>query len=109
MLSLSKLIEPFSIEDIRKLLESLKSINLTNSDISVLKEVVKESSEELQGAQNVLKKINVTNLPLIVENLNLLGIQLTDFITNPGIFFEFLGDPEKSAILVELQSFLPRY
>ena len=29
----------------------------------------------------------------------LLGIELTDFITNPGIFFDFLDDPVKLGVL----------
>ena len=62
--------------------------------MAVLEEVSKTSVQDLKDVEKVLMKINVTNLPTIVEKLDMLGIQLTDFITNPGIFFEFLGDPE---------------
>ena len=47
--------------------------------------------------------INIDGTPI-----DLLEIQLTDLITNPAIFFEFLGDPVKSAVLVELQELLPK-
>ena len=106
--ALTSLIEPLSTDELSNLLEAVNSVNLTNKDFAVLQEVAKTSGEDLKAAEKVLKKINVTNLPLIMEKLGVLEIQLTDFITNPGIFFEFLGDPEKSAILVELQTLLPR-
>ena len=105
---MTSLIEPLSTDELSNLLEAVNSVNLTNKDFAVLQEVAKTSGEDLKAAEKVLKKINVTNLPLIMEKLGVLEIQLTDFITNPGIFFEFLGDPEKSAILVELQTLLPR-
>ena len=72
----------------------------TDADLAVLEEVSKEE---------VLKKIDVNNLPAIVDKLELLEIDLNDFITNPGIFFEFLDDPVKSLILLELNEILPTF
>ena len=58
---------------------------------------------------SVLGKIKLENLPAISANLGQLGLQLSDFIVNPGVFFAFLGDPSKSKLLVELQGLLPRW
>lgn len=83
--------------------------NLTDSDINILVEVGTTSAPTLKKAQKVVGKIDFDNMPAISEKLDLLGIELTDLITNPGIFFEFFGDPEKSAILVDLQALLPKF
>ena len=109
MTSLSSLVAPFTTSELTNLLAAARKANLTDKDLAVLEEVSKTSVEDLKEVEKVLMKINVTNLPAIVEKLDMLGIQLTDFITNPGIFFEFLGDPVKSAILVDLQTLLPMY
>ena len=107
--SLSSLVAPFTTSELTNLLGAARKANLTDKDMAVLEEVSKTSVEDLRNVEKVLMKINVTNMPAIVDKLDLLGIQLTDLITNPGIFFEFLGDPEKSQILVDLQTLLPRY
>ena len=107
--SLSSLVAPFTTSELTNLLGAARKANLTDKDMAVLEEVSKTSVEDLKNVEKVLMKINVTNMPEIVAKLDLLGIQLTDLITNPGIFFEFLGDPEKSQILVDLQTLLPRY
>eukprot|EP00092_Neocalanus_flemingeri_P003197 GFUD01003416.1.p1 GENE.GFUD01003416.1~~GFUD01003416.1.p1 ORF type:complete len:1055 (+),score=218.84 GFUD01003416.1:46-3210(+) len=107
--ALSSLVAPFTTSELTNLLAAARKANLTDKDMAVLEEVSKTSVEDLKDVEKVLMKINVTNLPAIVEKLDLLEIQLTDLITNPGIFFEFLGDPVKSAILVDLQTLLPRF
>ena len=48
-------------------------------------------------------------MPEISSRLDELGIELTDLITNPNIFFEFLDDPIKSLILLELNEILPTF
>ena len=106
--SISSLIAPFTTNELSTLLGAARKANLTEKDLAVLEEISRTSVEELEGAGKVLAKINVTNMPLIKKKLDALEIQLTDFITNPGIFFDFLGDPEKSQILVDLQTLLPR-
>ena len=107
--SLSSLVAPFTTSELTNLLGAARKANLTDKDMLVLEEVSKTSVEDLKDVEKVLMKINVTNMPEIVSKLGMLGIQLTDLITNPGIFFEFLGDEEKSKILVDLQGLLPRY
>ena len=56
----------------------------------------------------MLAKINPDNLPGINENLEKLGIKLSQFISDPGVFLSFFGDPEKSKLLVNLQKLLPK-
>ena len=90
------------------MLGAARKANFTDKDMAVLEEVSKTAVDDLKDVEKVMMKINLTNMPEIVNKLELLGIQLTDLITNPGIFFEFLGDEEKSKILVDLQSLLPR-
>ena len=107
--SLAKLVGPFSVGELVTLLGAARQANLTDKDLKVLEEVAKTSVEDLANVERVLMKINFENLPEISRLLDLLGIQLTDLITNPGIFFEFFGDEEKSAILVELQTLLPKF
>ena len=97
------------VDQIQSLVEAAQMANITLKDLTVLGEVAKTGSDSLEDAQKVLNKINFDNMPEISRLLDLLGIQLTDLITNPGIFFEFFGDEEKSAILVELQSLLPKF
>ncbi len=63
----------------------------------------------VSAVASVLGKIKLENLPAIARNLAQLGLKLSDLIANPGVFLAFLGDPTKSALLVELQSLLPRY
>ena len=97
------------VDQIQSLVEAAQTANITLKDLTVLGEVAKTGADSLEDAQKVLNKINFDNMPEISRLLDLLGIQLTDLITNPGIFFEFFGDEEKSAILVELQSLLPKF
>ena len=97
------------IDQMQSLVEAAQMANITMKDLTVLGEVAKTGADSLEDAQKVLNKINFDNMPEISRLLDLLGIQLTDLITNPGIFFEFFGDEEKSAILVELQSLLPKF
>ena len=54
-------------------------------------------------------KIDMNNLPAIVSKLDEIGIELTDLITNPGIFFDFLDDPVKLGVLTDLQELLPKF
>ena len=97
------------VKQMESLVEAAQEANITLKDLTVLGEVAKTGADSLEDAQKVLNKINFENMPEISRLLDLLGIQLTDLITNPGIFFEFFGDEEKSAILVELQSLLPKF
>ena len=53
-------------------------------------------------------KINPDNLPEIMENLDGLGIQLSQFISDTTLIFKFFGDPEKRDLLVNLQRLLPK-
>ena len=61
------------------------------------------------NAEKVLMKIDMNNLPAIVSKLDKIGIELTDFITNPGIFFNFLDDAVKLGVLTDLQELLPKF
>ena len=97
------------VDQIQSLVEAAQTADINLKDLTVLGEVAKTGADNLEDAQKVLNKINFDNMPEISRLLDLLGIQLTDLITNPGIFFEFFGDEEKSAILVELQSLLPKF
>ena len=97
------------VKQMESLVEAAQEANITLKDLTVLGEVAKTGADSLEDAQKVLNKINFENMPEISRLLDLLGIQLTDLITNPGIFFEFFGDEEKSAILVELQALLPKF
>lgn len=107
--SLQKLVAPFEISELMTLLTAFRNVNFTDNDLKVLEEISKTSVDDLKAAEKVLMKIDVNNLPAIVAKLDQLEIKLTDFITNPGIFFDFLGDEEKSAILVDLQGLLPQF
>ena len=107
--SLQKLVAPFEISELMTLLTAFRNANFTENDLKVLEEISKTSVDDLKAAEKVLMKIDVNNLPAIVAKLDQLEIKLTDFITNPGIFFDFLGDEEKSAILVDLQGLLPQF
>ena len=90
------------------MLGAARKANFTDKDMAVLEEFSKTAGDVLSDAEKVLRKINVKNTQEIMNNMGLLGISLPDLITNPGIFFEFLGNKEKSMILVNLQSLLPR-
>jgi hypothetical protein len=107
--ALAGLVAPFTAGELLTLMDAFRTANLTEKDLKVIEEVAKTGKDDLANAERVLMKINFDNLPEITRLLDLLGIQLTDLITNPGIFFEFFGDEEKSAILVELQGLLPKF
>ena len=90
------------------MLGTARKADFNDKDMAVLEEALKTAVDDLKEVEKVLMKIDMTNMPAMVNKLQLLGIQLNDLITNPGIFLEFLGDEEKSKILVDLQSLLPR-
>ena len=98
-----------SIIDLLNIFFEIRNANLTDRDVEVLKEVVKSSQDELTSAGQLIEKIKIENLPEISSKLEELGIELTDLITNPNIFFEFLDDPAKSMILLELNEILPTF
>ena len=91
------------------LLTAFRNAGFTDSDLAVLEAVSQNATEYLADAEQVLMKIDVNNLPAIVGKLDELEIELTDFITNPGLFFDFLDDPVKLNILTELQELLPKF
>ena len=103
------LVEPFSLSELVILLRAFRNANFSDDDLAVLEEVSQTSGEQLKAVPEVLKKIDVENIPTIMTKLDELGIDLTDFITNPGIFFEFLDDPVKLALLTEVQELLPKF
>ena len=103
MSSLQALVAPFSTSELLNLLEAFRNADFTDADLAVLEEVSKTAVDYLGDAEKVLMKIDVNNLPAIVAKLDELGIELTDFITNPGIFFDFLDDPVKLGVLTDLQ------
>ena len=107
--ALESLISSFSLPDLLNLWEGLRNVNFTDTDLIVLAEVSKTAVTYLGDAEKVLMKIDKKNLPAIVDKLQLLEIDLTDFITNPGIFFDFLDDPVKLGILTDLQDLLPKF
>ena len=84
---------------------------MTATDLNILINVVRNENFTtfVADAEKVFMKIDTDNLPAIVEKLGQLEIDLADFITNPGIFFEFLDDPVKLGILTELQTLLPQF
>ena len=98
-----------SVVDLLNVLFEIRNANLTDRDVQVLKEVVKSNQEELKRGGQLIEKIQIDNLPEISSRLEELGIELTDLITNPNIFFEFLDDPVKSLILLELNEILPTF
>ena len=106
---LQGLVAPFTMAELIKLLSAFRSAGFTDTDLAVLEAVAANATEYLADAEKVLMKIDVNNLPAIVAKLDELEIDLTDFITNPGIFFDFLNDPDKLAILTELQDLLPKF
>ena len=103
MSSLQALVAPFSTSELLNLLQAFRNADFTDADLAVLEEVSKTAVDYLGDAEKVLMKIDVNNLPAIVAKLDELGIELTDFITNPGIFFDFLDDPVKLGVLTDLQ------
>ena len=103
MSSLQALVAPFSTSELLNLLQAFRNADFTDADLAVLEEVSKTAVDYLGDAEKVLMKIDVNNLPAIVSKLDELGIELTDFITNPGIFFDFLDDPVKLGVLTDLQ------
>ena len=109
MSSLQALVAPFSTSELLNLLEAFRNADFTDADLAVLEEVSKTAVDYLGDAEKVLMKIDVNNLPAIVAKLDELGIELTDFITNPGIFFDFLDDPVKLGVLTDLQELLPKF
>ena len=109
MSSLQSLVAPFQMSELLNLLEAFRNANFTDKDLAVLEEVSRTGAEYLKASEKVLMKIDVNNLPAIVGKLDELGIDLTDFITNPGIFFDFLDDPVKLAVLTDLQDLLPKF
>ena len=109
MSSLSALIAPFTPAELTSLLGAARAANLTDKDMRVLEEVAKTGVDDLKETEKVLMKINVDNLPGISYNLDLLGIELSDMILDPGIIFEFFGDEEKTKILTDLQKLLPTF
>ena len=109
MEGLQKLVAPFSMSELMTLLTAFRNAGFTDSDLAVLEAVSQNATEYLADAEQVLMKIDVNNLPAIVGKLDELEIELTDFITNPGLFFDFLDDPVKLNILTELQELLPKF
>ena len=98
-----------SVIDLLNLFFEIRNANLTERDVEVLKEVARTGQAELTRGGQLIEKIEVDSLPEISSRLQELGIQLTDLITNPNIFFEFLDDPIKSLILLELNEILPTF
>ena len=98
-----------SVIDLLNVFFEIRNANLTDRDVKVLKEVAKNSQDELTRGGQLIEKIQIDNLPEISSRLEELGIELTDLITNPNIFFEFLDDPVKSLILLELNEILPTF
>ena len=97
------------MSELMTLLTAFRNAGFTDSDLAVLEAVSQNATEYLADAEQVLMKIDVNNLPAIVGKLDELEIELTDFITNPGLFFDFLDDPVKLNILTELQELLPKF
>ena len=65
--------------------------------------------EHLNGAANALSRLDPKNMVVVEELLGQLDISLATMLLDPGIFFSFLGDPEKGKIFVELQKYLPTF
>ena len=106
---LQALVAPFTMSELFTLLEAFRNANFTDADLAVLEEVSKTAVTYLGDAEEVLKKIDVNNLPAIVDKLELLETDMTEFITNPGLFFEFLDDIVKLGVLTDLQALLPKF
>ena len=98
-----------SVIDLLNVFFEIRNANLTDRDVEVLKEVTKSNRDELTRGGQLIEKIQIDNLPEISSRLEELGIELTDLITNPNIFFEFLDNPVKSLILLELNEILPTF
>jgi len=107
--SLQDIVKPFKTAELTKLVTAFSGANLTETDIAVLSAVMAEASDKLSDVGSVLSKIDPDNLGPITQSLDNLGIGLSDFITNPALFFKFFGDPEKSKILITLQNLLPKF
>lgn len=107
--ALSKNKPQVSLIDLLNVFFEIRNANLTDRDVEVLKEVVTRNQDELIRGGQLIEKIQIENLPEISSRLEELGIELTDLITNPNIFFEFLDDPVKSLILLELNEILPTF
>ena len=91
--SLQALVAPFSTSEFLNFLQAFINADFPDADLAMLEETSKTAVDYLGNAEKVLMKIDMNNLPAIVSNLDELGIELTDFITNPGIFFDFLNNP----------------
>lgn len=107
--SLANIIRPFSTAELLRLAEAALKANINEKDFLVLNAVLSDPKTNVSEVYRVLGKIKPESLPAIAQKLGQLGLQLSDFIVNPGVFFAFLDDPTKSALLVELQGLLPRF
>jgi len=88
VLNLKTLISPFTLTELGALMSA---------------------ADDLENMDEVLAKINVDNIPGINEALNELGIDFGQFLGDPAILFKFLGDEDKKATLIKLQTLLPRF
>ena len=81
------------IQNVGKLFEAIGSIE----------------KEYLDIAAKAFAKINQKNVPEIERLLGTLDLKLANFISDPSIFIQFLSDPAKGAILLDVQKLLPTF
>ena len=65
--------------------------------------------EYLDIAAKAFAKINQNNVPEIERLLGTLNLKLANFISDPSVFIQFLSDPAKGAILLDVQKLLPTF
>ena len=98
----------FNPSDINEVAAVVRRANLTETDVLVIEEFLETSVETIWSTVDIWKKIDASKLSEILQKIDLLNTHLTEFITSPGIIMEFLGDPKKSEVVIELQKLLPR-
>ena len=65
--------------------------------------------KHLQGSADALGKIKPENMVKLEALLGDLNITLATLILDPGIFVQFLGQPDKAQVLIQLQTLLPAF
>ncbi|CAB4065475.1 unnamed protein product, partial [Lepeophtheirus salmonis] len=79
---------------------------LTDDEIKLLKGFIKDWTPELPGMiESLSSKLNASD----VEKIRLAFGKNRELITEPLLFFKFLNDKEKAAVLTKIQKLLPEF
>ncbi len=96
--------KPHEVDALIKLLTD----PVIQENLGSLTETVQEiAPAHIEGAAQTFGKIEQDNMPEIDRLLGKLNVTLATFIMDPGILFQFFGNPEQAAIMMEVQKLLP--